>query len=228
MTASTAAFFMFNPDPSKGQVSLAPAGAPTWLWGQGTPAGAVGNFLAAAEGSFYIQIDATDDTSHVWQKVASDGDDNDWVQSSVGTAIVNANIASNAAIVGSKLATNARRQTFRSKTFNIDNGSGTVDEEPCFVAVDDITIIAIRRVYTEATDTAGADGALTRVGTSSNGQQIVASVACSNSKAVGATDTLTIASGVVAAGGVVFVRHTGIAATEGGQYYIEFDYTVDD
>lgn len=230
MTTNTVAFFVDTPDPaSKAGNALFPERGPTRLWGQGTPDGDRDPFLGAQKGSTYIQVDATDDTSHIWQKVDEGNDDDDWILLEAGAgSISNADIVAAAGIVGSKLAANARRQTFRSKTFNIDNGSGTVDEEACFHAVDDITITAIRRVYTEATDTAGAASALTRIGTSSNGQQIVASVALTAAKAVGSTDTLTIASGVVAAGGTVFVRHTGIAATEVGQYYVQFDYTVDD
>lgn len=229
MTTNTVAFLVVNPNPAQKQAAMIPENAPTFLWGQGTPDGDREPFLSAQKGSFYSQVDATDDTPHVWVKVDEGNDDDDWIVLEAGAgSISNADIVAAAGIVGSKLATNARRQTFRSKTFNIDNGSGTVDEEPCFHAVDDIVIIAIRRVYTEATDTAGAASALTRIGTASNGEQIVASVACTAAKAVGSTDTLTIVSGVVAAGSSVFVRHTGIAATEAGQYYIEFDYTVDD
>ncbi len=224
MTANTDVFTLVRTEKPDNY----PGKPPVMLFGNGTPAGAIGRFLEAAEGSLYVQVDATDDTNHIWHKVASDGDDSDWLQGPATSGIVNADIASGAAIVGSKLAANARRQSFRSKTFNIDNGSGTTEDEPCFIAVDDIVITAVRRVYTEATDTAGASGALTRVGTAANGEQIVASVACGNSKAVGAADTLTVASGVVAAGSLVFVRHTGIAATEAGQYYIQFDYTVND
>lgn len=218
MTTNTVAFPVVNPDPSNRQSALVPEKAPTLLWGQGTPDGDREPFLSAQKGTLYFCTDNTDDDSHVYQKVDEAGDNDDWVLM----------FAANASdITGASLATNARRQTFRSMTFNIDNGSGTTVDEPCFHAVDDITIIAIRRVYTEATDTAGAAGALTRIGTAVNGEQIVASVACTAAKAVGATDTLTIVSGVVAAGSSVFVRHTGIAATEAGQYYIEFDYTVD-
>jgi hypothetical protein len=218
MTASVGAFQLINPDPTTKQVASAPAKAPGLLWGQGTPVGAIEPWSSAQKGTLYFAVDNSDDDSHIYQKVDEGGDDADWVLM----------LAANASdITGASLSTNARRQTFRSKTFNIDNGSGTVDEEPSFFAVDDITIIAARRVYTEATDTAGAASALTRVGTATNGQQIVASVACTAAKAVGSADTLTIASGVVAAGGAVFVRHTGIASTEVGQYYVEFDYTVD-
>lgn len=224
MTANTEVFTLVRTE----KPDNFPGTPPVILFGQGTPAGAVGRFLEAKKGTLYIQTDATDDTNPIWQKVDEDGADNDWLRGAATTGIANADIASDAAIVGSKLAANARRQTFRSKTFNIDNGSGTVDEEPCFVAVDDIVITAIRRVYTEATDTAGAASALTRIGTASNGEQIVASVACTAAKAVGATDTLTIVSGAVAAGSAVFVRHTGVASTEVGQYYIQFDYTVSD
>src|SRR5688572_269151 len=149
MTTNTAVFLVVNPNPANKQSPLSPESAPTFLWGQGTPDGDRDLFLSAQKGSQYFQTDATDDTSHIWQKVDEGGDDDDWILLEAGAgSISNADIVASAGIVGSKLATNARRQTFRSKTFNIDNGSGTVDEEPCFHAIDDIVIIAIRRVYT--------------------------------------------------------------------------------
>src|SRR5688572_23720731 len=116
MTDNTVAFLVVNPDPSAKQVAMIPEKAPTLLWGQGTPDGDREPFLSAQKGTLYFQSDATDDSSHVWQKVDEGNDNDDWVLFEAGAgSISNADIVAAAGIVGSKLAANARRQTFRSK-----------------------------------------------------------------------------------------------------------------
>jgi hypothetical protein len=37
---------------------------------------------------------------------------------------------------------------------------------------------------------------------------------------------MTVVDGTVAGGTAVFVRHTGVAATQAGQAFVECDYTV--
>lgn len=199
MAVNTSAFFIVNPDPATAQAALAPERAPTFLWGQGTPDGDREPFLSAQKGSFYMQTDASDDSSHVWQKVDEGGDDADWALSGQRTAV--------------------------SKVFNIDNGSGTTDDSIALVATRPILITDVRAIYTVATDTAGAASANFRVGTAVGGTQIVGATALQVSKAVGTYTSGTIASGVVAANGMVAVRHTGIAATEAGEYYVQITYS---
>lgn len=117
---------------------------------------------------------------------------------------------------------NQRLITFRSKTFNIDNGSGTADNDVIFAGLpSDAYVVDVKAVYVEATDTSGAASANFRLGTTSGGEQIVASTALAVSKAVGSTTSATIVAGRVAAGGACFARHVGIAATEAGQYYLQ-------
>lgn len=107
-----------------------------------------------------------------------------------------------------------------SKEFNIDNGSGTTDDDLLLVPASQILIASAYVMYTEATDTAGAASATVQVGTTAGGVDIVAATALEVSKAIGAKTALTIASGVVEAGEFVFVRHTGIATTEVGKYKV--------
>jgi hypothetical protein len=86
MTASVQAFFLHNPKgPSgsglawpEGPGGMFPETPPCIIWGQGTPA-AIEPFTLVGEGSIYIQSNATDDEAHVYQKVANDGDANDYV-----------------------------------------------------------------------------------------------------------------------------------------------------
>jgi len=205
MTTNTAAFYMYPPGEHEGSTSLSknapsliPESAPAILYGDGTPDGDRAPFTSVNKGSLYMQMDATDDNVHVWTKVDEGGADADWKE--IGLSVA------------------------RSKTFNIDNGSGTTDDDIILVPDRAIMIVDAKRVYTEATDTSGAASATTAIGTAVAGQQIVASVACSVSKAVGSADDLTIVSGAVSADGMVAVRHTGIASTEAGQYFVQITF----
>lgn len=115
-----------------------------------------------------------------------------------------------------------RIQWFRSKTFNIDNGSGTTDDDVIFSDLDkDAYVVHVRAVYVEATDTAGAASANFKLGVAAGGATVVAATALEVSKAVGAATSGTVLAGLVPAGGALFARHTGIAATEAGQYYLQ-------
>jgi len=87
MTASTKAYFLYPPAPAVGGAGhvnppgagLFPENSPAWLWGQGTP-GAIPPFTTVNKGSFYSEVNATDDyTGHVWMKVDEGGDAADWV-----------------------------------------------------------------------------------------------------------------------------------------------------
>lgn len=117
---------------------------------------------------------------------------------------------------------NQRYILLRSKTFNIDNGSGTTDDEVLFANFpSDAEVVNVQAVYVEATDTAGAASANFKLGTTAGGVDIVAATALEVSKAVGGVTSSTLAASRVAAGSSLFARHTGIAATEAGQYYLQ-------
>jgi hypothetical protein len=112
----------------------------------------------------------------------------------------------------------------RSVNFNIDNGSGTTVDDVLGNFTADVQIISVKAVYVEATDTAGAASANFKVGVTAGGATLVGATALQVSKAVGATTTGTILVDSLAAGTSLFVRHTGIAATEAGQYYVQVEY----
>jgi hypothetical protein len=117
---------------------------------------------------------------------------------------------------------NQRFQLLRSKTFNIDNGSGSTDDDVLFSNLAyAVEIKSVKAVYVEATDTAGAASATVSLGTTAGGVDVVAATALEAAKAVGATTNYTIAQPVIAAGGTLFARHTGVASTEAGQYYLQ-------
>lgn len=199
---------------------------PSFWWGQGTPAGTIEPWLSAQKGSIYIQVDATDDTGHWWQKVDEGNDANDWILSYT-TAIVNANIAAGALIAGSKLATKAQKRHIHSRPFNVDSGNNTVTTD-CFMFLTAVTITLIKLIYTEATDTAGAASSHVLIGTTAGGAEIVTSTNLEVAKAIGTTTTLSLASAAVAANTMLCVTHHGVASTEAGEIVVMIEYTIDD
>lgn len=119
---------------------------------------------------------------------------------------------------------NQSTNTLKTQTFNIDNGAGTtIDDELCNLPYA-IDLVDVRAVYTEATDTAGAANANFSVGITAGGATYVAATALAAAKAIGATTSGTILIQRVAANTTLFVRHTGIASTEVGQYYVQVVY----
>jgi hypothetical protein len=108
--------------------------------------------------------------------------------------------------------------------FNIDVGSGTTTDEAVLCLPFAIDLTDVRAVYTVATDTTGAASANFKLGTTVGGNTLVAATALEVSKAAGAYTAATIAISRVAANTSVFIRHTGIAATEAGNYRVHITY----
>jgi hypothetical protein len=121
----------------------------------------------------------------------------------------------------------ARLKIARSKAFNLDNGAGTTADD-CILLVDrPVRLHSARIVYSDATSGTVAS-ANVKVGTAVNGTQIVAQTAYENGKAVGTFTALVLASTFVAANAPVIVRHTGVAATQAGEAYVEVVYSLFD
>ena len=113
----------------------------------------------------------------------------------------------------------------RSRTltpYNIDNGAGTTIDEVLTGGFPFETILVdARAVYTEATDTTGAASANFKLGITAGGATLVAATALEAAKAIGGyTEGIPLAV-PLPANTPVFVRHTGVAVTEVGQYYVE-------
>lgn len=108
-------------------------------------------------------------------------------------------------------------------TFNIDNGAGaTVDDASVGPFPFDCWITDARAVYTEATDTTGAGSANFKTGVTSGGATLVAATALEALKSIGGYTLATPLAVVVPANTTVWTRHTGVAATEVGQYYVQY------
>lgn len=187
MTASTNAWYVF---PSTGlggagvvsgpSGAVQPEEAPSWLWGQGTPA-AIVPFTTVNKGSLYSEVNATDDDPHLWMKVDEGGDTADWV------------LVSNTGIVFA-----------RSELFDI---SAAASEQVIFSAVTACEVLEAGLIYEEASETTGAgDGDIT-IGTTTGGAEVVAATAYLNAQATGSYQALVLASGVLAAGDSIFVSH---------------------
>lgn len=122
---------------------------------------------------------------------------------------------------------NQANDVYETQIFNIDNGSGTTIDD-VFYCAHDTHIDSVYPVYTEATDTSGVASANYKIGTAAGGAQIVAATALEVLKSVGDAGTAaTLVADRVAAGGTLFIRHTGIAATEAGQYKLRIEYHVE-
>lgn len=105
--------------------------------------------------------------------------------------------------------------------FNIDNGAGaTSDVQLCNLPFD-AYVVDVRAIYSEATDTTGAASANFKLGTSAGGATIVAATALAVSKAIGATTSATVLADLLPANTTLWVRHTGVASTEVGQYFVQ-------
>lgn len=108
-------------------------------------------------------------------------------------------------------------------TFNIDNGSGTTADDASVGPFPfDCYITAARAVYTEATDTAGVASANFKTGITAGGATLVAATALEISKAIGGYTEATPLDVIIPANTTIFTRHTGVASTEAGQYFVEY------
>lgn len=105
--------------------------------------------------------------------------------------------------------------------YNIDNGSGTTLDYQIGNFPFDCYLQDVRAIYSEATDTAGAASANFKLGVAAGGDTLVAATALEVAKAIGATTSATIAVDYLPANTTLWVRHTGVASTEVGQYFVQ-------
>jgi hypothetical protein len=108
-------------------------------------------------------------------------------------------------------------------TFNIDNGAGTTADDASVGPFPfDCYIVDARAVYTEATDTAGAASSNWKTGITAGGATLVAATALEISKAIGGYTAGVPLAVLVPANTTIFTRHTGVATTEVGQYFVQY------
>lgn len=116
---------------------------------------------------------------------------------------------------------NQRVIVLRSIEFNIDNGAGTTLDDQLANLPFDAYVLDVRAIYTEATDTAGAASANFKLGVAAGGATIVAATALAAAKAIGATTPAAIVADYLPANTTLWARHTGVATTEVGKYYLQ-------
>lgn len=105
--------------------------------------------------------------------------------------------------------------------FNVDNGAGATADYQLVNLPFESYVLDVRAIYSEATDTTGAASANFKLGVAAGGATIVAATALEVSKAIGDYTTATIVSDLLPANTTLWVRHTGVASTEAGQYYVQ-------
>lgn len=111
----------------------------------------------------------------------------------------------------------------KSPEFDLDNGSGTTIDAVIMGLSKAVTISAARIIYTDATSGTVAAGSI-KVGTTVGGVDIIAATNYANAQAVGQRQALTLASAAVAANTSLFVRHSGVAATQAGKAFVEIEF----
>jgi len=123
-----------------------------------------------------------------------------------------------------------RKQMAKSRIFDLDNGAGTTIDDVILKLPFAVTIVSARIVYVGATTGTVAAGNA-KLGTAVGGAQIVAATAYEDTKAVGVSTAMTVITTAnvnkLAANAALFCRHTGVAATQAGEAYVEVEYTID-
>lgn len=125
-------------------------------------------------------------------------------------------------------STAAKLRTIRTSTLDIDTIGAATYDEVAIVPSQGMEIAEVRIVYDKETSGTVAGGSYS-VGTSAvTGTEIVNAQALENAKAVGYAKVCTLASGTVAKDTPVFVRFTGVAATQAGATHLEIDFYYTD
>lgn len=206
MATSTKAYFINPPAPGVGaghvnpsSGGLFPENSPAWLWGLGTPA-AIAPFTTVNKGSVYSQVNATDDNPNIWAKVDEGGDAADWI-----------------------LLGNTGVQVVRS---SVIDASGNDGEQVIFNAITACEVLEAGLIWEEATDTTGAEAGDVAIGTTTGGQEIVATTAYGVAQASGAYQALTLVSGALAAGASVFASHDD-SGEEAGTFRFQLKIRVE-
>jgi len=130
-------------------------------------------------------------------------------------------------VTSAMLTPPAKLRTVKTSVQDIDTIGAANYDEVILVPSTGIEITEVRIVYDKEQSGTVAGGGV-KVGTQAGGEQIVASTALENTKAVGYKKVCTLVEGTVAAGTPIFVRITGVAATQAGAVHVEMDYyTID-
>ena len=204
-------------------------GQPAILWGQGTPDGDLAPFNLVNKGTLYLEVNGTDDTAQVWQKVdeAHLTGSADWARFLVENhALIDTNdLAAAAGITVEQLETNALSNIFTTEQkINI---SDAAVEYVVFHAVAALTITEIGLLWTEATTASLPTTGKVAVGTTADGQQVVADTSYAQSQAVGDYQALTPASGAMAAGTSLFFQHAVQSSSAAGEARLVVKYDLD-
>jgi hypothetical protein len=118
-------------------------------------------------------------------------------------------------------------QIAKTVWFNLDNGAGTTIDDVILLSTLPVQLLSAKAVYVDATTGTVAAGNF-RVGTTVGGSDVVASTAYENTKTVGTSTAGTLLVTRLTAGQFLAVRHTGVAATQAGQAFVQIEYAVEE
>ena len=235
MADSVHAHFLIPSGSSVGGAGLVPApgaamdeeGQPAVLWGQGTPDGNLAPFNLVNKGTLYMEVNGTDDQTHIWLKVdeAHLTGSADWARILVENhaLIDTSDMATAAGILIEQLEVNARVTT--AMWGDLVDISAADSEQVVFHAVASVEITELGILWEEATGASGAAEGDITIGTATGGAEIVAATSYIVSKATGAYDALSAAEFTLAAGDSVFMSHDQAAGAAGtyrlvAKYYL--------
>ena len=108
---------------------------------------------------------------------------------------------------------NASQANTWATTNHIDFDGSTFDEG------------SLQLVYTDAT-TGTVAAATIQLGVAVAGATVIAATALENSKGIGTSTALTLALTDIAANTPLIARHTGVATTAAGEYFLELEYVT--
>lgn len=145
MAASLRAMRMFPPLPKTRAIAGQPPG---FLWGTGTPDGTIADFSGQPIGSIYIQSDGAAGVSALWQKLASNAANADWVPQTVASQVP-------ISATGSALA--VTRALHAGRVITLNRAAGIAVTLPVATGTGDKYTFIIGTTFTGAASIAVAD-----------------------------------------------------------------------
>ena len=120
-----------------------------------------------------------------------------------------------------------RRILVKSAQFNLDNGNGTtVDEVLVNSGILPIRLVRVYALYNEACGTVAAG--TFAVGIAAGGATLVAATNYVNSAAIGDVTEATIVKDGIPKNTTIWVRHTGVGATQAGTAAVCLEFVYDE
>ena len=119
------------------------------------------------------------------------------------------------------------RVLVKSAQFNLDNGSGTtVDEVLYNSGIRGSRLVRVYALYNEACGTVSSGNF--KVGVAAGGATLVAATAYVDSAAIGDVTEAALTADSIAPNTTIWVRHTGVGATQAGTAAVCLEFVYDE